>query len=76
MIIDAIYSLKFDDEQRFYIKDNLFSILKFINDYYGHVEGDLVLVKISNALEDFILRYNQKLFICRYGGDEFLMKNY
>ena len=32
MIIDAIYSLKFD-EQRFYIKDKLFSILKFINDY-------------------------------------------
>ncbi len=49
---------------------------KFINDYYGHVEGDLVLVKISNALEDFILRYNQKLFICRYGGDEFLIAGY
>ena len=33
MIIDTIYSMKSDDEQRLYIKDKLFSILKFINDY-------------------------------------------
>lgn len=34
IIIDVCHSRKFNDEQRFYIQDKLFSIIKFVNNYY------------------------------------------
>ena len=43
---------------------------KGINDTYGHVFGDEVLVKISHVLTD-IVRLND--IACRMGGDEFFL---
>ena len=34
IIIDIQHSRKYDDDQRFYIQDKLFSIIQFINEYY------------------------------------------
>lgn len=39
---------------------------KFINDTYGHLEGDLSLVRIAQILTDI---FGENVF--RYGGDEF-----
>ncbi|MGN0981340.1 MAG: GGDEF domain-containing protein [Candidatus Limivicinus sp.] len=39
---------------------------KFINDTYGHLEGDISLVRISQILTDI---FGETVF--RYGGDEF-----
>lgn len=44
---------------------------KLINDQYGHIEGDVALVRIANALKK--IGNKQDYFISRYGGDEFIL---
>lgn len=44
---------------------------KFINDNYGHNEGDEVLIEISRLLKAVAGTFN--CFVCRYGGDEFIL---
>ena len=46
---------------------------KSINDTYGHAEGDKALVQVSGALKAAMGRHNMPSFLCRYGGDEFIM---
>lgn len=43
---------------------------KSINDTLGHMFGDKVLQHISEKLEDFA---TEKVFVSRFGGDEFLL---
>lgn len=43
---------------------------KPINDRFGHLEGDLVLVRIGKILEQRCRRSN---VVARYGGDEFII---
>jgi diguanylate cyclase (GGDEF)-like protein len=43
---------------------------KNINDTYGHVTGDMVLVKLSDIMRKCIRNTD---FIGRYGGEEFLL---
>ena len=43
---------------------------KYINDTYGHSEGDRALKKVADILVNSI---NVEDMVCRYGGDEFLM---
>lgn len=54
-----------------------FSILMFdvdnfksYNDKFGHSVGDELLIKVSDVLKDTLRKTD---FICRYGGDEFLI---
>lgn len=44
---------------------------KSINDKYGHPEGDRVLCEVADALREISELDNTKLFMARYGGDEF-----
>ena len=44
-----------------------------INDSYGHVEGDNALLLVSSALRAVCLRLCKPVFLCRYGGDEFML---
>jgi diguanylate cyclase (GGDEF)-like protein len=44
---------------------------KMFNDNYGHVEGDLCLVKIARTLQRCLKRSTD--IIARYGGEEFLV---
>ena len=44
---------------------------KKINDSYGHVEGDMALIRCANALK--AANKNTRNFIGRYGGDEFII---
>jgi diguanylate cyclase (GGDEF)-like protein/putative nucleotidyltransferase with HDIG domain len=43
---------------------------KFVNDFYGHLEGDLVLQRVGNILETNCRRSD---VVARYGGDEFVI---
>lgn len=44
---------------------------KGINDKYGHVEGDIALIRVAAAMKQLAKEYN--CFLARYGGDEFIM---
>ncbi len=46
---------------------------KQINDTYGHAEGDRALTLIAEVLKSSSRTMRQPPFICRYGGDEFLL---
>ena len=46
---------------------------KMINDTYGHAEGDRALVIVSDALKKVMNSRSMPSFICRYGGDEFIL---
>jgi diguanylate cyclase (GGDEF)-like protein len=46
---------------------------KQINDSYGHVEGDKALITVSKALKKACDCLGKSAFLCRYGGDEFLL---
>jgi GAF domain-containing protein len=43
---------------------------KFVNDFYGHLEGDLVLQRVGHILETNCRRSD---VVARYGGDEFVL---
>src|SRR5258707_10644070 len=43
---------------------------KFVNDCYGHLEGDLVLQRVGHILETNCRRSD---VVARYGGDEFVI---
>lgn len=46
---------------------------KKINDSYGHAEGDRALVLTADALRKAVSSMDSRIFICRYGGDEFTL---
>lgn len=43
---------------------------KFVNDFYGHLEGDVVLQRVGRILEQNCRRSD---VVARYGGDEFVI---
>jgi diguanylate cyclase (GGDEF)-like protein/putative nucleotidyltransferase with HDIG domain len=43
---------------------------KFVNDFYGHLEGDAVLQRVGSILEESCRRSD---VVARYGGDEFVI---
>ena len=43
---------------------------KFVNDFHGHLEGDLVLTRVAQLLEQMCRRSD---VVARYGGDEFVI---
>ncbi len=43
---------------------------KFVNDFYGHLDGDLVLQRVASILEQNCRRSD---VVARYGGDEFVI---
>ncbi|MDE5864888.1 MAG: GGDEF domain-containing protein [Lachnospiraceae bacterium] len=51
----------------------LFDIDKFknVNDTYGHLAGDEVIKRIATVTEECIDKYEG--FVCRYGGEEFVV---
>lgn len=46
---------------------------KAINDTLGHAKGDIVLKRVAGVLRRACGRATEPLFLCRYGGDEFVI---
>lgn len=60
--------------------DNRFALMmcdvdkfKTINDNLGHIVGDIVLKRMASILKSVCAESKQPLFLCRYGGDEFVI---
>ncbi len=45
---------------------------KLVNDKYGHLVGDQALADTADVLKQVCSQAAKHLFLCRYGGDEFL----
>ena len=43
-------------------------VFKTVNDTYGHLFGNVVLIKVGEILSE-----EQEAFVCRWGGDEFVV---
>lgn len=43
--------------------------VKFVNDRFGHLEGDRYIIYISDKIREF----SSDAIVCRIGGDEFMM---
>ena len=43
--------------------------LKYVNDRFGHMEGDKYIIHVSNKMSEF----SPDAVICRIGGDEFML---
>jgi diguanylate cyclase (GGDEF)-like protein len=46
--------------------------LKYVNDRYGHLEGDKYILEVSAVLRDFT-EDAEEIVVCRLGGDEFML---
>lgn len=47
--------------------------LKDINNIFGHVVGDKVLVEVANKFKELKLLLGKNIFYCRYSGNEFAL---
>jgi diguanylate cyclase (GGDEF)-like protein/putative nucleotidyltransferase with HDIG domain len=45
-------------------------LLRHINNTYGHLAGDEVLIGVANLLQDFVREYD---IVARFGGEEFII---
>ena len=81
---DPLTGLKNRNQLRRYLQlqresENMYVIMvdidhfKKINDTYGHIEGDKALILVSNALKKACSFMDFSIFLCRYGGDEFML---
>ncbi|MFW5889047.1 MAG: GGDEF domain-containing protein [Bacillota bacterium] len=78
--LTKIYNRSFiDDEFANINKKNITNVgllfidlnnFKQINDELGHRKGDDILVKVSNVLKDIVKNNG---YVCRFGGDEFII---
>lgn len=48
---------------------------KYINDTFGHIEGDNALKIVSKVLKETAGAMDQNILVSRYGGDEFVIVN-
>ena len=66
------------EKVKLHIEDNLhiYMVLldidnfKKINDAYGHIIGDKVILETATKISDIIYKRD---YVCRYGGDEFIL---
>ena len=66
------------EKVKLFIEDNLYIYIilldidnfKNLNDIYGHIIGDKIISETASKITSII---NKKDYVCRYGGDEFII---
>lgn len=82
--LDELTGIKNRKSLRHYIEDHFdkgeltffmmdLNRFKMINDVYGHYVGDLTLQAVAKSIRKTCGSFSEKLYFCRYGGDEFLI---
>ena len=72
MIEDYYEKAKLFIEDKFNIYIVLLDIDNFknLNDIYGHITGDKIIIETANKISNII---HKRDYVCRYGGDEFVL---
>lgn len=60
-------------EERLFLMMLDINNFKQVNDKFGHLEGDRALADVADAVKLSCEEAAAKLFVCRFGGDEFLV---
>ena len=69
-IKEILLAIQDDHQQNFALLFLDLDRFKYINDTLGHMKGDQVLIKVAALLKKWIKPTD---FICRFGGDEFII---
>ena len=69
--LDSVYSG--EKAEKLYLCMIDIDFFKQINDKYGHLEGDEALICVAELLKAACRQSKSRLFLCRYGGDEFVI---
>ncbi len=69
VVFDEALAMKVRQEEEFFVTFIDIDGLKYVNDTYGHNEGDFYIRQISRVVNNIF--YGD--LICRYGGDEILI---
>lgn len=72
-VADEIFELASKEQKNLAVEMMDVDSFKLVNDTYGHAKGDELLVHISGILKGIS---DNKIFVARYGGDEFIVFYY
>lgn len=68
---NEFYNNKLSENKNFYLFIFDIDNFKSVNDTYGHLTGDEVLVEVSKTVKNLVDKNNGTIF--RYGGEEFIV---
>ncbi|MBE5911181.1 diguanylate cyclase [Pseudobutyrivibrio sp.] len=72
-VIDELFVMADKDKKRLGVEMMDVDFFKQVNDCYGHSKGDELLSAMGREFKELI---DDKIFIARYGGDEFVVYYY
>ena len=72
-VVDELFELAKSEGKSLAVEMMDVDCFKQVNDTYGHSKGDELLVAMGRALKDM---KDDKTFVARYGGDEFVIYYY
>lgn len=72
-IIDELFIMANEEQLNLGVEMMDVDYFKQVNDTYGHSKGDELLVEIGKMLKSIV---NDRIFVARYGGDEFIIYYY
>lgn len=72
-VIDELFILANNEGKSLAVEMMDIDFFKQVNDTFGHAKGDELLVALGNILKSVV---NEKIFVARYGGDEFIIYYY
>ena len=72
-VVDELFEMANKEQKLLGVEMMDVDYFKEVNDTYGHSKGDELLVSLANVLKKIT---DNKIFVARYGGDEFVIFYY
>lgn len=72
-VVDELFIMANNEGKNLGVEMMDIDFFKQVNDTYGHSKGDELLVALGGVLKSLV---NEKIFVARYGGDEFIIYYY
>ena len=72
-VVDELFEMANKEQKHLGVEMMDVDYFKEVNDTYGHSKGDELLVSLANVLKKIT---DNKIFVARYGGDEFVIFYY